>query len=289
MRGFLVLNQPGVFLVDEDGNTVTLSDGDAIGSAKGILIAGRDGADARFLTVDASGRLAIQDPANLDVPLSTIATEATLVAVAALLDAIRIATQSIDTSFDINLSTIASEATLDLVRAAVQSIDTDFDVALSTRSSAANQTNRSQVAQAIGDIAHDAADSGEPVKIGGTATAAPPSNVNEGDRVQSSFDLAGHQRVKEIRAGTSNVNAVLGNTINTTVLAANSARLGAYIYNATNRDMFIKLGATASTTSFTTVIGRDEDWEVPSHYVGIIEAVWSSGVSGSALVTELTA
>lgn len=46
-----------------------------------------------------------------------------------------------------------------------------------------------------GEIAHDAADSGNPIKTGGKATAAKPAGVTEGDRVQASFDLTGQQRV----------------------------------------------------------------------------------------------
>lgn len=48
---------------------------------------------------------------------------------------------------------------------------------------------------ASGDVAHDAADSGNPVKVGGKATAALPTAVTEGDRVQQSYDLYGQARV----------------------------------------------------------------------------------------------
>jgi len=51
--------------------------------------------------------------------------------------------------------------------------------------------------QVEGDVAHDAADSGNPVKIGGTATVALPTGVGEGDRVQASFDLTGRLRVNQ--------------------------------------------------------------------------------------------
>jgi hypothetical protein len=78
MSGTLIINQPGVYLVDEDGNVVTVSDGDSIGTAEGILIVGKDGTNARYLAVDSSGKLAVQNPPNLDVLLSTRATEATL-------------------------------------------------------------------------------------------------------------------------------------------------------------------------------------------------------------------
>lgn len=46
-----------------------------------------------------------------------------------------------------------------------------------------------------GSIAHDAVDSGNPLKIGGKANAALPAAVGEADRVAASFDLFGEQRV----------------------------------------------------------------------------------------------
>jgi hypothetical protein len=45
-----------------------------------------------------------------------------------------------------------------------------------------------------GDVAHDAADSGNPVKIGGKAGAVPAA-VASGDRVNASYDTYGRQRV----------------------------------------------------------------------------------------------
>lgn len=83
MSGTVVVNQPGVYLVDEDGNLISLADGDAIGSAEGLILMGKDGANARMIAVDASGNLAA-------LPLPTgAATEATLAAIDAVLDAIK--------------------------------------------------------------------------------------------------------------------------------------------------------------------------------------------------------
>ena len=45
-----------------------------------------------------------------------------------------------------------------------------------------------------GDVAHDSADSGSPVKIGGKGSAAVASAVTEGDRVNASFTLEGRLR-----------------------------------------------------------------------------------------------
>lgn len=87
------------------------------------------------------------------------------------------------------------------------------ETTLAARATAAAQTDGSQVAQSVGDVAHDAADSGAPVKVGGTATAALPTAVTEGDRVQASYDLQGRARsaatvVDPLPAGTNNIGDV---------------------------------------------------------------------------------
>lgn len=94
-----------------------------------------------------------------------------------------------------------------------------------------------------GDVAHDAADSGNPVKMGGTGTAALPTAVTEGDRVQASFDLQGQLRVTNessdpltVDLGTNNDVTITGSVdtelptavaINDDLTAANSPTVGA--------------------------------------------------------------
>lgn len=90
------------------------------------------------------------------------------------------------------------------------------------------------------------------------------------------------------KAGTAVVTSVAGSTLDTLILAANSARLGATIYNNSNQKMYLKLGTGPSTTSFTVIIIKDAYYELPFNYTGVMRAVWATGVSGSALVTELT-
>jgi hypothetical protein len=58
------------------------------------------------------------------------------------------------------------------------------------------------VEEVAGDVAHDAADSGNPIKIGGKATQLNPAAVTEGDRTQASFDLDGYMRVRELRSAS---------------------------------------------------------------------------------------
>jgi len=58
----------------------------------------------------------------------------------------------------------------------------------------------------VGDVAHDAVDSGNPVKIGGYASLNVPPNVSAGDRVQAFFDQAGRQVVKLDEATLERIN-----------------------------------------------------------------------------------
>ena len=137
MAAPIVVNQPGVYLVDEDGNLITRADGTAIGSAEGLLIMGKDGTNARYFRVDANGDLvslplpagaataALQTSGNailttIDADTSTLAavdfaTQTTLASI--LVDTGQIeallATIDVDTSnLDVALSTRATEATL---------------------------------------------------------------------------------------------------------------------------------------------------------------------------------
>lgn len=90
------------------------------------------------------------------------------------------------------------------------------------------------------------------------------------------------------KSSSANITSVAGSVTNTSILASNSSRVSATIYNSTNKTMFLALGPTASTTAYTVQIFASSYWELPVSYTGAISAVWASGVSGNALVTELT-
>lgn len=128
-------------------------------------------------------------------------------------------------------------------------------------------------------------------------TAAP--TYTTGQLSALSLDTAGNLRVLAAQGTTpwsvvtnkataSTVTSVAQSTSNTQLLAANANRVFASIYNNTGQKMFIKLGTTASTTSYSIQLMPNSYWEVPSDWTGEIDAVWSGNGSSSALVTELT-
>lgn len=99
----------------------------------------------------------------------------------------------------------------------------------------------------------------------------------------------------EVTASTSGTGTsanVASSATSVTLLAANAARKGATIYNDSTSVLRVKLGATASATSFSVVLaaltsGIGGYYEVPASYTGIIDGIWDSA-NGAARVTELT-
>lgn len=94
------------------------------------------------------------------------------------------------------------------------------------------------------------------------------------------------------RATTPSQSSVASSASNVTLLAASNSRKGATITNDSSAVLYIKLGATASTTSYTVTLAGSASapfayYEVPFGYVGIIDGIWASA-TGNARITELT-
>jgi hypothetical protein len=91
------------------------------------------------------------------------------------------------------------------------------------------------------------------------------------------------------RGGTAAVTAVAASGSSTTLLSAESDRLGASIFNDADQACFVKFGATASSTSFTVKIAVNGYFEFPQPvYTGVVDAIWENSPSGNARITELT-
>jgi hypothetical protein len=99
-------------------------------------------------------------------------------------------------------------------------------------------------------------------------------------------------RFEEAVAGTGTITSVGDATSSTTILAANSSRKGAVIYNDSTAILYLALSnTTASTTVYTVQVPADGYYELPamqSVYTGVIVGIWASDAGGSARVTELT-
>jgi hypothetical protein len=106
--------------------------------------------------------------------------------------------------------------------------------------------------------------------------------VNDGDTSTSNGLPVQHHRVSS--ATLSNVS---GSASSVSLLASNSSRKGATIFNDSSADLYVKYGATASTSSFTVKIAAAGYWEMPwPVYTGAIDGIWGSA-TGAARITEL--
>lgn len=94
-------------------------------------------------------------------------------------------------------------------------------------------------------------------------------------------------------SSSSTITAVAaGTAAGGTVLASNTARLGATISNGGTAIMYLALGTAASSTRYTATLAGSSGgvaayYEVPFGYTGVITGQWAAA-NGSAFVTELT-
>lgn len=88
-------------------------------------------------------------------------------------------------------------------------------------------------------------------------------------------------------ASTATCTNVSASASSVQLLAANSSRLGVTVYNDSMAVLYLKLGTTASATSFTVRLARYDYYEVPGRYTGCIDGIWTVA-TGAARVTELT-
>jgi hypothetical protein len=99
------------------------------------------------------------------------------------------------------------------------------------------------------------------------------------------IDKVGNLQTKQIST-TPTTSTVAALATTTTLLASNTLRLGATIYNDSTSILYLKLGATASNTSYTVQLFSNGYYEVPYGYTGIIDGIWVSA-TGNARVTEI--
>jgi len=86
---------------------------------------------------------------------------------------------------------------------------------------------------------------------------------------------------------TATLSNVSGSASNVTLLAANAARQKVLIVNDSTATLYLKFGATASSTSYSVPpLGPGDCWE-EEHYRGQIDGIWTSA-AGAARITEVT-
>ncbi len=122
-----------------------------------------------------------------------------------------------------------------------------------------------------------------PVTINGTVTASGP--LTDTQLRATPVPISGTVSTTALVATTSNITQVLlTNNTNATLLAINSARIKAIIF-VPSQTLQIKLGATASTTSFTYKVTSANSTIEITGYTGRIDAF---GSGQTVTITELS-
>jgi len=80
---------------------------------------------------------------------------------------------------------------------------------------------------------------------------------------------------------------ITGSASNVTLQASNANRRGLAVWNDSTAILYVKLGTTASTTSFSAKLAAGAYYEGPVNYTGNVDGIWASA-TGTARVVEFT-
>lgn len=91
-------------------------------------------------------------------------------------------------------------------------------------------------------------------------------------------------------ADTAAVTSVNDTNVSTTLLAANTGRLGGSIVNDSTAILYVRYGSgSASSTAYTVAIYPNGFHPILENYCGAIQGIWASDPdTGAARITELT-
>lgn len=176
-----------------------------------------------------------------------------------------------------NTTPVGSEYGL-IVRNIPSGTQTVSGTVIVTQATAANLNTTANIGT-TGGIALDATLTARLNTLGQktSANSAPVVLASDQSAIPVTTDTSTASAVTSVAASVTTVN----------LLAINTSRKGATFYNDSSSFLYLKLGATASTTSFTVKIAPSGYYEVPSAYTGVIDGIWVSAV-GSARITQLT-
>jgi hypothetical protein len=112
-----------------------------------------------------------------------------------------------------------------------------------------------------------------------TTQSATPATV-PASTIIATVDIGSGRQVQAVTllSDTGTQSSTAANAASVTVLASNTARLGATLYNDSASPVNVKLGATASATSFALRMSPGGYYEVPFGYQGVIDAIWDLAV-----------
>lgn len=118
-----------------------------------------------------------------------------------------------------------------------------------------------------------------------------PINLNtERALAVAVVDSNGNQVTPGVVGAATCTNAnVAGSASSVTLIASNTSRKGFTIFNDSDAILYVKLGSTASTSSFNYRLTPYGILEAvgPTVYTGVIDGIWASA-TGAARIGELT-
>lgn len=118
-----------------------------------------------------------------------------------------------------------------------------------------------------------------------TAANGWPVKVTDGTNTLT-MDGDGAANVSIQGSTTAAVTSVPGSGTNVTLLTSNSGRDMASFYNNSTSYAYLKMGATASTSSFSVKISPSGLYELPvPAYAGQVDCIWDTA-NGAMLITE---
>lgn len=156
----------------------------------------------------------------------------------------------------------------------VATTNSNIDVLLSTRASEATLASRvadATITARFNPLGQHNMAGSAPVVIASDQSAIPVTAV-------------------PVTSSTSSVTSVAASAVNVTLLAANASRKGAIFTNDGNKTLYIKLGAGASTSSYSYSLGAQQAvalQELFPGWTGEVDGIWSSA-NGNARITEIT-
>lgn len=162
-----------------------------------------------------------------------------------------------------------------------------------------------QATQPVSGPLTDAELRATPVPVSGTVTATPSGTqdtniiqvggaaiaIGQADMVASMPVVIAADQSPILVTNTPSISEVgshsnvASSATNVTLLATNASRKGATVFNDSTQVLYLKLAASASTTSYTVQLASLGYYEVPFQYTGIIDGLWAAA-NGSARLVE---
>ena len=139
---------------------------------------------------------------------------------------------------------------------------------------------------ATGEIAHDSADSGNPIKVGGKALTADPTAVATGDRVNALFDKIGRPVVAPYALPENFVSGTtsdITDTSSTSLIAAQGSGVKTYLTTITIMNSHATVGtwvnvldnATTKFSVYCAALGGGGTITLPVPLVGTANTAWN--------------